>query len=115
MIKKGDNAMTYLDTFSDYLHNERKLSQNTLESYIRDVKMFCAFLKNRKYTIDTVTKTVLISYLILLQKEGKTTATISRHLASLRCFFNFLVLCSFHNIAANLIYIFYISLIFHPY
>lgn len=91
MIKKGDNAMTYLDTFSDYLHNERKLSQNTLESYIRDVKMFCAFLKNHKYTIDTVTKTVLISYLILLQKERKTTATISRHLASLRCFFNFLV------------------------
>lgn len=91
MIKKGDKAMTYIETFSDYLNNERKLSQNTLESYIRDVKAFCTYLEDRKQPIYTVTKTIIISYLIFLQKEGKTTSTISRHLASLRCFFQFLV------------------------
>jgi len=80
-----------METFSDYLSNEKKLSQNTLESYIRDVKMFCSYLENRKQPINSVTKTIIISYLIFLQKEGKTTSTISRHLASLRCFFNFLV------------------------
>lgn len=83
--------MTYLEAFSRYLHEERKLSHNTLESYIRDIKMFCTYLQNRKLSIENVTNTVIISYIIFLQKEGRTTSTISRYIASLRCFFNYLV------------------------
>ena len=91
MIKKGDKEMTYLEAFSHYLCKERKLSQNTLESYIRDVRMFCTYLQKRKLSIENVTKTIIIAYIIFLQKEGRTTSTISRHMASLRCYFNYLV------------------------
>ena len=83
--------MIYLEDFADYLTNERNLSRNTLEAYIRDVKMFYTYLQNHMQTIETVSKTTIITYLIYLQKDGKTTSTISRHLASIRSFFQFLV------------------------
>lgn len=83
--------MIYLEAFADYLTNERNLSHNTLEAYIRDVKMFCTYLQNHMQTIERVSKTTIITYLIYLQKDGKTTSTISRHLASIRSFFQFLV------------------------
>ncbi|HCJ56586.1 site-specific tyrosine recombinase XerD [Lutispora sp.] len=83
--------MAYMEAFADYLQNERKLSKNTFESYIRDVRAFCIYLQNNDQKIDSVSKTNIITYLIYLQKDGKTTSTISRHLASLRCFFHFLV------------------------
>lgn len=83
--------MIYLEAFMDYLQNIRKLSQNTLESYFRDIKMFCTYLQDHNMCVENVTKTGIITYTIFLQKSGKSTSTISRHLASLRSYFHFLV------------------------
>ncbi|WP_129597078.1 site-specific tyrosine recombinase XerD [Anaerophilus nitritogenes] len=83
---------TYLDGFTRYLKYERELSNNTLESYKRDIHQFIDFLKEKEIIkINQVNKTIVITYLLYLQKKGKATSTISRSLAAIRSFCQYLV------------------------
>lgn len=78
--------------YLEYIKNEKKLTENTLEAYIRDIMQFKEYLKENKITsFKETTKTTVITYLMSLQKKGKSTSTISRNLASIRCFFQFLL------------------------
>lgn len=82
---------TYEEEFSFYLTSEKKLSESTLSSYIRDLDKFFDYLEEKNVTdIKKTNKTVILTYLLKLQKEGKKTATVSRSLASLRAYFGFL-------------------------
>lgn len=83
--------MNYIEDFADYLKNERELMQNTMESYLRDIKIFEKYLKDSNQTLNEVTKTGIITYLIYLQKSGKAASTLSRNLASIRAYFQFLL------------------------
>ncbi len=83
--------MNYVELFLDYLVVNRELSANTLESYRRDIRQFEVYLKEHSLTLDKVTKTIIITYLISMQKAGKATSTISRNLASIRCFYQYMV------------------------
>lgn len=83
--------MNYIDLFIQYLEKEKELSSNTLESYRRDIKQFEVYLTEHNYLLNTVTKTIIITYLIFLQKNNKATSTISRNLASIRCFYQFML------------------------
>jgi len=83
--------MNYIELFLNYLVENKELSANTLESYKRDIRQFEAYLKEHALSLDKVTKTIIITYLIALQKTGKATSTISRNLASIRCFYQFMV------------------------
>ena len=83
--------MNYMELFLDYLINVRELSSNTLESYIRDIRQFEVYLREHALSLEKVTKTIIITYLITLQKSGKATSTISRNLASIRCFYQFML------------------------
>ncbi len=83
--------MNYLELFLSYLIQHKDLSANTLESYKRDIKQFEVYLKEHALTLEKVTKTIIITYLIALQKTGKATSTISRNLASIRCFYQFMM------------------------
>ncbi len=79
--------------FNDFLTTEKKLSDNTLESYKRDIKQFVNYLmENNVKNLTTTNKTTIITYLIYLQNNGKATSTISRNIASIRCFYQFLLL-----------------------
>ncbi|MCT4594684.1 MAG: site-specific tyrosine recombinase XerD [Anaeromicrobium sp.] len=81
----------YVENFIDYITNERELSKNTLDSYKRDIYQFMLFLDTMKIgNIDDVTKTNIITYMIHLKKAGRATSTISRNLASIRSFFQYL-------------------------
>jgi len=83
--------MNYIELFLAYLIENKELSANTLESYKRDIKQFEAYLKEHSLSLEKVTKTIIITYLIALQKSGKATSTISRNLASIRCFYQFML------------------------
>src|SRR5699024_4217801 len=48
-------------------------------------------IDNNMNDITEVNKTVIITYLMYLQKDGKATSTISRNLASTRCFYQYLL------------------------
>ena len=77
--------------YLDYMKNEKKLTENTLEAYIRDILQFKEYLQENKIlSYKDTTKTTIITYLMNLQKKGKSTSTISRNLASIRCFFQYL-------------------------
>jgi integrase/recombinase XerD len=79
-----------LDGFINYLVNEKGVSQNTLQSYQRDILQFNSynhFLDNP----NEITSEKILSYLSHLNKLGKSQSTITRALASVRCFYHYLV------------------------
>ncbi|CCQ93191.1 Tyrosine recombinase XerD [[Clostridium] ultunense Esp] len=83
---------TILIKYIDYIKNDKGLTSNTLEAYIRDITQFKDYLvKNNINDSTKVNKTVIITYLMYLQKDGKATSTISRNLASIRCFYQYLL------------------------
>ncbi|MEW5784891.1 MAG: site-specific tyrosine recombinase XerD [Bacillota bacterium] len=82
----------WLDEFSHYLSVEKGLSQNTLESYRRDLKKFLSFLRKEKINMPAaVNRAAITRYLNALKQAGNAPSTISRNIASIRSFFNFLM------------------------
>lgn len=78
--------------FLNYIQYEKKLAKNTLEAYLRDIKQFNEYLKSySSLDILQVNKTIILTYLMYLQKNGKSTSTISRNLASLRSLYQYLL------------------------
>lgn len=85
-------SKSILEKYIDYINNEKGLASNTLEAYIRDIIQFKDYLIENNIEDSTqVNKTVIITYLMYLQKVGKATSTISRNLASIRCFYQYLL------------------------
>lgn len=76
------------EDFCVYLKTKKKISENTLASYRRDIKNFIIFLQGINiYAIDKVDTQIISQYISYLKKHKKSCATISRNLSSLRCFF----------------------------
>ncbi|MFA7412322.1 MAG: tyrosine recombinase, partial [Tissierellaceae bacterium] len=84
--------MDIMAEYSDYIRNVKKLTQNTSEAYLRDLQQFKDYLKQIEIgDIKKASKAIVITYLMNLQKKGKSASTISRKLASIRCFFQYLL------------------------
>ncbi len=83
---------SYVNEFINYLAVERGLAQNTLESYGRDLKQFQTYLDNGNMEIlkDSSRNTIL-GYLNNLQSKGRAVSTISRNLAAIKSFYQYLV------------------------
>jgi len=80
-----------LQDYLNYLSVERGLSQNTLESYARDLRQYLQYLKEKKnIEIKETTQATVIGYLLQLQAKGKATATLSRSLAAIKSYYHFL-------------------------
>jgi integrase/recombinase XerD len=84
--KKLENE---IENFKDYLLLEKNLSQNTIESYIYDIKKFCDYAGNidNKKSID---ENFIENYLIECSMQELSPTTIARYLSSLKSFFAFL-------------------------
>ena len=73
--------------FAEYLKNERRMAHNTLVSYERDLRQMILWLNSRGVSRpEKVTDTILNSYVLWLEREGKATTTISRVVASTKAF-----------------------------
>ncbi len=84
--------MNYIELFKAYLYNEKKSSNNTVESYNRDISQFSSYCTSHKNTdLAQVDNKFLLTYFSFLTNQGKSEATKSRITASLRCFYRFLV------------------------
>lgn len=81
----------YVTNFTDFLVNDKKLSDNTLQSYRRDIEQYMSYIDSNNLDFKSANKTSIITYLMYLQKEGKATSTISRNLASIRSFYQYMV------------------------
>ena len=79
-----------VESFLDFLQKDKKLSDNTLQSYNRDIKLYCSYLDNNNLDPVKTTEEDLANYLESLKENGKAVSTVSRNLASLRSFYQYL-------------------------
>lgn len=78
-----------IKNFLEFLKNEKQSSENTLQSYERDILQFNKYLNENKLNYAKITSNDIEDYLSYLQKEGKKTSSISRGLASIRAFYQY--------------------------
>ena len=80
-----------IQAFMSYLHNVKKMSENTRLSYERDLHKFQNFLAELGVCeMSKVSRTNLNSYVLYLEKKKFAPATISRNIASIKAFYHFL-------------------------
>ncbi len=77
--------------FLEFLQKDKKLSDNTLQSYSRDINQYHNYLSENKMNYAKITNDDIKKYLIELQNKGKKTSTISRNLATIRSFYQYLI------------------------
>lgn len=76
-----------INEFVDYLTNVKRASKNTIASYRRDLIKLNNYLTDIGCTdIFQVTSTNLNSYILMIEKQGMSTATVSRNIASIKAF-----------------------------
>lgn len=81
------------EDFFHYLQIERGLSDNTLKSYRRDLNQYCQYIEKvmQKTDWNSVNRTDIIGFLHMMKDDGKSSATISRNISSIRSFHQFLI------------------------
>lgn len=77
--------------FLDFLEKDKKLSNNTLQSYSRDINQYKQYTTENHIHFTKATSEQISEYLKHLQEIGKKTSTISRNLASIRSFYQYLM------------------------
>lgn len=82
----------YCALLSDYLKNQKSNSSNTIESYIRDASFYLKFLAKLNMTPMEADENTVGRFVSYLKELNRTSATISRNLASIRCLYKFLIL-----------------------
>ena len=81
-----------IQDFITYLHDVKKTSYNTEISYQRDLKKAADYFAGQKVgDLTAATTTNLNSYLLYLEKSKMSPATVSRNIASLHSFYQFLL------------------------
>lgn len=81
-----------IDNYINYLVDVKKSSQNTVQSYRRDlVKMMDYMHENGVSEVRDVNTTLLRSYVLFMEDQKKSSATVSRSIASIRSFFIYLL------------------------
>lgn len=77
--------------FLEFLQNEKKASDNTLQSYRRDIVYYNKYLDTNQIDYTKVEEEDIKKYLNYLESIGKKASTMSRNLASIRSFYQFLI------------------------
>ena len=80
-----------LKLFFEFLETEKKVSDNTLQSYKRDIKQFRKFLEEKDLLYNRVHEEDMKEYIQYLQENGKKASSISRAIASIRSFYQFML------------------------
>ncbi|MBR6402425.1 MAG: site-specific tyrosine recombinase XerD [Eubacterium sp.] len=81
-----------IDKYITYLVDVKGSSQNTVQSYRRDlVKMQNYFDTNGIKSVSEVNSTLVRSYVLYMEDEKMSSATVSRSIASIRSFFIYLL------------------------
>ena len=74
----------FIDEYREYLTEYKHSSPNTLDSYLRDITHFSNYLGTHDF-FDVE------DYMRYLKEEGKSDSTITRNIASLRSFYQYLL------------------------
>ena len=77
--------------FLDFLKDDKKVSDNTLQSYRRDIEQYEKYISDNKINYLKATQDTILEYMEHLREENKKESTISRSLASIRSFYQYLI------------------------
>ena len=85
-----------IQAYENYLAKVKQASDNTISSYMRDIRQFAQWMQQAK-GIDVIEakQQNIAQYLAYLESEGRTGATVSRSLASLKNFYAYVVSSGF--------------------
>ena len=92
LARKGENVMLENEAeFLAFLSDTKGASENTILSYKRDIKNCLQYLSETGIKdLQSITSLTLSAYTLYLQNSKKASSTISRNIASLKCYFSFL-------------------------
>lgn len=80
-----------IELFLNFIKNEKKLSDNTFQSYKRDIMQYEEYLNLNNIKYEDINEKDIKNYLDYLNDLNKKPTTISRHLASIRLFYQYLL------------------------
>ena len=78
-----------LKQFLNFLENEKKVSDNTLQSYRRDLDKFKEYIENNGKKYNKIQENDLKEYLNYLTEQNKKPSTVLRTIASIRSFYQY--------------------------
>lgn len=85
-----------IHAYENYLTKVKQASGNTVSSYMRDIRQFAQWLQNEEdLDVLNASQVNISEYLEHLQSLGKSGATVSRTLASLKNFYAYAVTTGF--------------------
>ena len=90
--------LDFIQAYENYLSKVKRASSNTIASYMRDIRQFSAWLRDEGIDVIDATQLNIADYLHFLEENGKSGATVSRTLASLKNFYAHLVSSGFLEI-----------------
>ena len=90
--------LDFIQAYENYLSKVKRASSNTIASYMRDIRQFSAWLRDEGIDVIDATQLNIADYLQFLEENGKSGATVSRSLASLKNFYAHLVSSGFLEI-----------------
>ncbi len=80
-----------IEMFEKYLTEDKKASANTLSSYMRDIRQLSDYLDTHcEHGLLDADAADLAAYIDALRTEGKSVATVSRSIASIKCLYSHL-------------------------
>ncbi len=82
----------YINDFITYLQDVKHASKNTLQAYHNDLKKLQLFLEKQSInSVSKISETSLNSYILTMEKEGLSPASVSRNIASMKSFLLYLM------------------------
>ena len=85
-------AADYISDYEEYLIKEKHASANTVSSYLRDITQFAEYLRGQRgCKLEKATPELVQSYMSWMQSRGKSPASVTRFLASVKSFYNYLI------------------------
>jgi len=85
-----------IGAYEKYLSKVKQASANTIASYMRDIRQFSDWLQQTEdVNVVDASQLNISQYLSHLESEGRSGATVSRNLASLKNFYSYVVSSGF--------------------
>ena len=80
-----------LKDYLNYIKSEKKLSDNTIAAYRRDIIKFSNFISSKEEIYNSVNEFTIMSYVQHLTNESISGTSINRNLVTIRNFYKYLV------------------------
>ena len=84
--------MEVLQQYIEYIKIKKKLSESTVCSYYTDIKKYVDYLKSENIKIEDVVEYDIINFLMNLERQNISVATVSRVTSSVKSFHEYLFL-----------------------